>query len=111
MLQAVSAVEDSQSHMVGFKCSGPTDGEVPTYTAKELLPVVIAAALWGKQWIGQRVCFNCDNMAVVDLLRSRTTKDTLIMHLLRCLSFYAAFYQFNFESRHVSGSQNTCYFS
>ena len=53
------------------------------------------------------VCFNSDNMAVVDLLCSRSTKDSLVMHLLRCLSFYAALYQFNFESHHVPGSQNT----
>ena len=90
-----------------FQVQWPDRWRSTHITAKEMLPVVIAAALWGEQWIGQRVCFNCDNMAVVDLLRSRTSKDTLIMHLLRCLSFYAAFYRFNFESRHIPGSQNT----
>ena len=90
-----------------FQAQWPDRWRDTHITAKELLPVVIAAALWGDKWAGQCVCFNSDNMAVVDLLRSRTTKDTLVMHLLRCLSFYAAFYRFNFESRHIPGSQNT----
>ena len=81
-------------------------GKLEKYT-KELVPVVIAAVLWGHKWARQRVRFISDNMAVVDLLRSRTTKDTIVMHLLRCLTFYAAFYQFTFESRHVPGAQNT----
>ena len=31
-------------------------------TAKELLPIVIAAALWGNQWEGKCICFRSDNM-------------------------------------------------
>ena len=62
----------------------------------------------GNQWTRQRVCFTSDNMAVVDLFYSQTSKryfgDALI--LLCCLSLYAAFYQFNFDSRHIPGVQN-----
>ena len=46
-------------------------------------------------------------MAVVDILKSRISRDQLRMHLLRCLVFYAAFYRFNFVSEHVSGVLNT----
>ena len=90
-----------------FQIQWPESWRNTHITAKELVPVVIAAALWGHKWARQRVRFISDNMAVVDLLRSRTTKDTIVMHLLRCLTFYAAFYQFTFESRHVTGAQNT----
>ena len=76
-------------------------------TAKELLPVVIAAALWGNQWKSKCICFRSDNMAVVDILKSRTSRDQLLMHLLRCLVFYAAFYRFYFVSEHVPGVLNT----
>ena len=90
-----------------FQIQWPESWRNTHITAKELVPVVIAAALWGHKWARQRVRFISDNMAVVDLLRSRTTKDTIVMHLLRCLTFYAAFYQFTFESCHVPGAQNT----
>ena len=82
MLQVALDVEASRSHKAGFKCNGLITGDTHI-TAKELLPVVIAAALWGEQWAGQCVRFNSDNMAVVDILHSRTSKDTLVMHLLR----------------------------
>ena len=39
-------------------------------TAKELLPIVIASALWGHRWTQQRVRFRSDNSAVVCLLNS-----------------------------------------
>ena len=34
-------------------------------TIKELLPVVIATAIWGRNWAGKTVRALCDNMAVV----------------------------------------------
>ena len=75
--------------------------------AKELLPVVVAAAIWGSCWSRQRICFRCDNMAVVELLISRTSQDQLLMHFLRCLSFYAAYFRFQFCATHVPGVQNS----
>ena len=45
-----------------------------TITAKELVPIVIAAAFWSRSWSQKRVCFLCDNVAVVALLRSLTSK-------------------------------------
>ena len=42
---------------------------------KEMVPVLLAAATWGKSWAGQCVCFQSDNMAVVSVLRSGKAKD------------------------------------
>ena len=73
------------------------------------MPIVIAMALWGGSWLGQCVCFETDNMAVVEVLRTRTARDPLLMHLLRCLTWYAAVYDVEFVARHVSrGSQHSC---
>lgn len=60
---------------------------------KELIPIVVAAATWGKQWYRMRVICHCDNQAVKACLRSRTSKQDYIMHLLRCLVFFEACYQ------------------
>ena len=37
-------------------------------TAKELLPVVVATAVWGKNWQGKTVKAWCDNAAVVAIV-------------------------------------------
>ena len=57
---------------------------------KELIPIVIAAATWGQHWTGQVVCCWCDNIAVVSVLNHRTSRDSELMHLLRCLTFFEA---------------------
>ena len=49
---------------------------------KELIPVVIAAAIWGHQWSGRRVLSNCDNQAVVAVINSRYSKEKDLMQLL-----------------------------
>ena len=73
-----------------FQAQWPTEWEGIEISAKELVPMVMAAAIWGKQWSGSHVCFHCDNMAVVAILGSRTAKTPLLTHLLRCLSFFSA---------------------
>ena len=51
-----------------FQLRWPEDWHAVHITAKELVPIVIAAAVWGPQWTQKCVCFRSDNMAVVDLL-------------------------------------------
>ena len=62
--------------------------------AKELVPIVMAAALWGHKWQGMVVQFVSDNEAVVVVLNSGYAKDGVLMHLLRCLLFIAASFSF-----------------
>ena len=90
-----------------FQLQWPTAWHATHITAKELVPIVIAAALWGPQWTQQRIAFRSDNMAVVELLKSGTSQDPLLMHMLRCLAFYSAFYCFQITSEHIPGILNT----
>ena len=71
------------------------------------MPVVAVAALWGKLWGGQHIRFHSDNSAVVAVLSSRTARSPLLMHLLRCFSFYSAYYGFHFSAEHVPGVMDT----
>lgn len=50
-------------------------------SAKELLPIVLVCAVWGRQWCHQRVLDRGDNMAVMAVC--------LLMHLLHCLHAYS----------------------
>ena len=76
-------------------------------SAKEMVPIVMAAALWGGSWSGKHVCFYSDNMAVVATLNIKTAKCPRLMYLMRCFSFYCAFYRFHVSSRHIEWSSNT----
>ena len=48
-----------------FKVPWPSDWQAVDISVKELVPVAIAAAIWGPQWSGIHVCFHSDNMAVI----------------------------------------------
>ena len=74
---------------------------------KELVPVVIAVALWGHQWSEKHVCFHSDNEAVVYAILKRYANHPLLNQLLRCLFFYAAYFKFDYSAAHISGSLNT----
>ncbi len=75
--------------------------------AKELLPILLGAALWGPTWSGQRVLCKCDNMAVVTVINKGTARDLILMHLIRCLFFYSAHYRFALSAVHLPGKLNS----
>lgn len=73
---------------------------------KELVPIVIAAAVWGRHRVGDRVQCKCDNESVVAVISSRTSKNPSVMHLLRCLFFFEASFNFCLSAIHIPGVQN-----
>ena len=77
---------------------------------KELFPVVISAALFGKRWSGSLIDFRVDNMAVVQVIQATYCKDSHLMHLIRLLVFFAAYFNFWFSASHsFIGSQESPY--
>ena len=76
-------------------------------SVKEMVPIVLAAALWGDSWRGSRVCFLSDNAAVVAVLNCHSPRHPILLHLLRCLYFYSAHYQFSYCASHLPGVLNT----
>ena len=77
------------------RCDGTNIG------TKELLPIVVAAAMWGASWQGAHVCFHSDNMAVVMVINKHLAKDVSTIHLLRCLFFYLAYFKFHYSAVHT----------
>ena len=49
------------------------------------------------------VCCRCDNAAVVAILRSGTSKHTLVMYILRCLFFFVVYYKIYLDPVHLLG--------
>ena len=74
---------------------------------KELLPIVLATAVWGQKWARSNVLARCDNMAVVEIIKAHTSKSPSIMHLLRCLHFFTAKWDIRLEVEHIPGASNT----
>ena len=52
------------------------------------------------------ILVNCDNMAVVNILASSTSKAKLVMQLLCSLHFICATYQVSIHEVHLAGSYN-----
>ena len=57
-------------------------------TAKELLPIVFGAVIWGKAWENKSILCRCDNEEVVHIINTGTSRDLTAMSLMRCLYFY-----------------------
>ena len=90
-----------------FQLQWPPQWENVSIAVKELMPITIAAAIWGHAWHNQRVLFCSDNMAVVHALTKRSAKDPRLAHLLRCLFFLEAYFGFEHEAEHIPGVANT----
>ena len=75
-------------------------------TEKELVPIILACDLWGRAWQGRRVRCHCDNQVVVAYLRSRTSKNEGLMHLLRCLVFVEAQHQCHLVAEYIDTKSN-----
>ena len=63
--------------------------------AKELVPILIAAVVWGHHWTGAKVTSHCDNTTAVSVLNSRHSKDKTLSQLLRCLPYSEKFSEIN----------------
>ena len=67
---------------------------------------VVAAAMWGQTWHQHRVFFHSDNAAVVAVIQNKSARQPSMLHLLRCLYFFAAYYHFSYSVHHLPGVTN-----
>ena len=74
--------------------------------AKELAPIVIGCAVWGPYLKKQHVLFQCDNNSLVTCISKGYSKDPSVMHLLRCLWFFVAFFDIHVSAEHIAGVAN-----
>ena len=65
----------------------PADWAEIGIMAKELTPILFSCVVWGITLSRRRIEFKCDNLALVEVINKGSSKDKLVMHLLRCLWF------------------------
>ena len=73
---------------------------------KELYPILIACHIWGSAWCRKRILFHCDNESIVHIVRSGSSKDENIMHLVRELFLISARFDFRISAIHIPGKTN-----
>ena len=73
---------------------------------KELLPILIAAGTWGRQWRGLTVLCHSDNEGVVSVINTGSCREPHLAHLLRCLFYIEARFNFSMVARHIPGYKN-----
>lgn len=95
---------DLRWFQVGWEQSEELSGV--SIAAKELLPIVVAVAIWGELWSGSVVLCHCDNQAAVAAVRGGYCRDPAMAHMLRCLFFLEAKFNITLTAVHVPGVQN-----
>ena len=75
--------------------------------AKELLPIVLAVRLWGTLIGNKGILFLTDNQAIVPIINNQTSKDPLIMSLVRSLVVSTLTHNILFSAKHIPGKSNT----
>ena len=90
-----------------FQLQWPRELMEKSIAIKELVPIVIAVAIWGQKWARRRVLCHCDNAAVVAVVKSRYSKEPGLMHMLRCIFFMEAHFACMLSATHVPGAMNT----
>ena len=89
-----------------FQLQWPKDWANTPIAPKELVPIVVAVSLWGPYWSDRRVCFLCDNAAVVAAVNKGAARDSTLFHLLRILALVTAILDISIVAKHLPGAQN-----
>lgn len=72
----------------------------------ELFPIVAYIAVRGSQWRNKSICFFTDNEAIVSVINKQTSKDVIILSLVRKLVLLCLRFNINFKSAHVRSGHN-----
>ena len=91
-----------------IQCSWNSMWQDVSIATKELLPILLAVATWGVFWWGNQILVQCDNMAVIQIIANNSSSDSTIMHLIRGLHFFSAYYNINLRAVYIPGSINIC---
>ncbi|XP_053140582.1 uncharacterized protein LOC128340004 [Hemicordylus capensis] len=75
-------------------------------TFLELFPIVVAVHIWAESFKDSVVRFWCDNLAVVQIINSQTSKSQRVMGLVRALVLTCLRHNTLFTAQHVPGVQN-----
>jgi hypothetical protein len=72
----------------------------------EIIPIVIAAAIWGSRWERKRILLFCDNQATVNIVNKGRSSSSFIMSFMRRLTLFAMQHHFLLRAVYISSLDN-----
>ena len=89
-----------------FQWQWPSNWASVSIMAKELVPILLSCIVWGPVLAKHRALFQCDNLSLVAAICKGSSKDKVVMHLLRCLWFFIAYFDIDLSVEHIPGTVN-----
>ena len=73
----------------------------------EMLNIVVALKVWGPMWRDARIQIHCDNLAVVQVLTSGGSRDSILSTCAHNIWLLSALYNISIQFSHIAGVENT----
>ena len=70
-------------------------------------PLLVSLAIWGEQLRNKKILFRVDNLAVVHIVNSMTSKSEHVMTILREFTLQCLHLNIVVKAEHVSSSSNS----
>ena len=71
-----------------------------------MLNIVLALRTWGSYWKHHKINFFCDNLAVVQVVKSSKTKDKFLAAYIRNIWLISASDDIEIIIKHIEGKKN-----
>jgi hypothetical protein len=72
----------------------------------EIIPITLSIFLWHKLFYKKKIVLCIDNVAVVSILNSKTSKSARVMVLLRFIFYWSLVGYLHFKAVHISSVNN-----
>lgn len=76
-------------------------------TYLEIIPIALAIYLWHTDLFRKRILFHVDNMAVVKILNSRSSKSRRVLNILRRIVFWTLVGNLHIKAVYIRSSKNS----
>lgn len=73
---------------------------------KEFYPILLGVKIWGHLWRNHCILFFTDNEALVPIINEQTSKDDILLSMVRWLVLQCIRLNILFKAKHIPGKQN-----
>lgn len=71
-----------------------------------MIPIALSVFLWDRVFKRKKIAFHVDNLAVVTVLNSKSSKSPRVMNLLRFIVYRSMMGHFHMKAFHISSANN-----
>ncbi|MBV2113440.1 MAG: hypothetical protein KUF82_21005 [Candidatus Thiodiazotropha sp. (ex Ctena orbiculata)] len=83
-----------------------SQGITEDITVLELFPLLVSLSIWGEELRNKKILFRVDNLAVVHIVNSMTSKSDRVMAILRAFTLQCLHLNIAVRAQHISSSSN-----